>query len=436
MNFSIALPKTPDTLPHSLGCQGSVSPKSADPAGAGMFAAMFDSSSTVVPADPLATNNTTDAIEDRHDEELPSGKILPVGFAGVGNVALIETGAQNLPPVSGAPGNLPRGIDYAATLNSFGSGGAAAMLSPNQSMSSSASGLPLGADATANGKPAIQIANDAAQSVTGIKVSIAAATEPHDAKYTPLTGKQPVPIEPEAKDGKAADKAEGGERIAIRPAALPTAADARLERGSSKLAPIDERRNYPAQVTAVSDTAKAGTSGNAAPLMESFDHPRTAMATPRAVAADPFSEVERVVEHLNLARQFDLSKPASISLAHREFGALTVTFDQSERGVEVEVAAENRDAQRALAAAMTSERGLARQQDTSFQSSASNQQGPTTGERNNSSNSSGMAAGQNHGGNDSEHGSQHSRPRDRQDERTPSNSRAPAVTPRDDGLFA
>ena len=55
-----------------------------------------------------------------------------------------------------------------------------------------------------------------------------------------------------------------------------------------------------------------------------------------------------VVEHLTAARQMDLSKPAAIAVAHKEFGALTVTFDQSAGKMNVEIAAENQESQRRL----------------------------------------------------------------------------------------
>ena len=133
------------------------------------------------------------------------------------------------------------------------------------------------------------------------------------------------------------------------------------------------------------------------------------------------------------ARQFDLSKPAAIAVAHKEFGALTLTFDHSAGGMNVEIATEDGEAQRALAAAMANDRGATRAQDLTAQSpSSATQPGQTGGERgaaNNAGTGSGNAAGD-------DQRQQTSDQRSRHGERAPNQPQAPAQSSSDDALYA
>lgn len=70
--------------------------------------------------------------------------------------------------------------------------------------------------------------------------------------------------------------------------------------------------------------------------------------------------IERLVERLSIAREFDMAKTGSISVTHREFGALTVTFDNARAGLDVEIAAKDTDMQRALALAVSADRATSR----------------------------------------------------------------------------
>ena len=114
---------------------------------------------------------------------------------------------------------------------------------------------------------------------------------------------------------------------------------------------------------------RAASNGEAAkPVAQAFTLPgaetsadvRPLSSSARPIASDQFANVERVVDQIMAARQADLSKPAAIAVAHREFGQLTVTFDRTADGMNVEVAAQDGETQRALAAAMANERPVAR----------------------------------------------------------------------------
>ena len=134
------------------------------------------------------------------------------------------------------------------------------------------------------------------------------------------------------------------------------------------------------------------------------------------------------------ARQFDLSKPAAIAVAHKEFGALTLTFDHSAGGMNVEIAAEDGEAQRALAAAMAHDRGATRPQDLTAQSpSSATQPGQTGGERGGAANNAGTGSG-NAAGDDQRQ--QTSDQRSRHGERAPNQPQTAAQSSSDDALYA
>jgi hypothetical protein len=119
----------------------------------------------------------------------------------------------------------------------------------------------------------------------------------------------------------------------------------------------------PARLLASSDSAKPFATPFAAPLeaaaVAKGDAARIAAATP-ASTVTTVEGIERLVERLSVAREFDMTKPASIAVAHREFGALTVTFDNGRNGLDVEVSARDADMQRALALAVAADRPTGR----------------------------------------------------------------------------
>lgn len=84
------------------------------------------------------------------------------------------------------------------------------------------------------------------------------------------------------------------------------------------------------------------------------------------ITSAAIENVERIVDQLSTARQFDLAKGATVALAHREFGELKVTFETVTNGLEVEVSADDANTQRALAAAMHSDRAQLRPADATF----------------------------------------------------------------------
>ena len=147
--------------------------------------------------------------------------------------------------------------------------------------------------------------------------------------------------------------------------------------------------------------------------------------------------IERLVERLSVAREFD-TKSASIAVTHREFGALTVTFDHARNGLDVEIAAKDNDMQRALALAVAADRPTGRAGEPPQQSlpqtsqtnfAASERGAGTAGQGANSSgtaSSDGRAQGE---------GSQHQR--DRQLASSAQDPRNPArPAPGDDALYA
>ena len=163
---------------------------------------------------------------------------------------------------------------------------------------------------------------------------------------------------------------------------------------------------------------------------------RVAAAT-TASAMSSVEGIERLVERLSVAREFD-TKSASIAVTHREFGALTVTFDYARNGLDVEIAAKDNDMQRALALAVAADRPTGRAGEPPQQSlpqtsqtnfAASERGAGTAGQGANSSgtaSSDGRAQGE---------GSQHQR--DRQLASSAQDPRNPArPAPGDDALYA
>jgi hypothetical protein len=195
--------------------------------------------------------------------------------------------------------------------------------------------------------------------------------------------------------------------------------DALLSRGAATLA----------------DAAKIPslTIGNSSEAL--FTNARTSAALSPTTSIDTFADVERLVEQIMSARQVDLSKPAALAVAHREFGALTLTFDQSVSGkMNVEIAAEDADAQRALAAAIVNDRGNSRPNELAAQTGQSqNQTAPTMSDRGGSANPNGTAPGQS---NSDEQRSPQSEQRHPHGGRATVDHQASAQSSSDDALYA
>ena len=104
--------------------------------------------------------------------------------------------------------------------------------------------------------------------------------------------------------------------------------------------------------------------------------------------------IAHFVERISLARDFDKAQSVSFVVKHDDFGPLTLTFDHSRNGLDVQVAAQDAETQRALASAMANDRNLARPGDAHNTVHASH--GATAGGERNAA-SSGQAFASNDG---------------------------------------
>lgn len=167
------------------------------------------------------------------------------------------------------------------------------------------------------------------------------------------------------------------------------------ERGqSTRVAATDkdigsvERSTQGAAVETASGAARtSGLAENAKPLAAFVSETlaATKVEGARISAAVPNSAmtsvegIERLVERLSVAREFDITKSASIAVTHREFGALTMTFDNARNGLDVEIVAKDADMQRALSLAVSADRANSRSPEPLQQAFQQASQGPQAG---------------------------------------------------------
>jgi hypothetical protein len=148
--------------------------------------------------------------------------------------------------------------------------------------------------------------------------------------------------------------------------------------------------------------------------------------------------IERLVERLSVAREFDLTKSASIAVTHREFGALTVTFDNARSGLDVEIAAKDNDMQRALALAVAADRPAGRAGEPLQQSLAQTSQMPSTASERGAG-TAGQGANS-AGANSSDSGTQGDRSQNQRDRHLaslqPDPRNSARASPGDDALYA
>jgi hypothetical protein len=436
MTFSIALPKSLDTASSAAGLTSENGQKSAGFEGTDGFAELLSQLASFTP--PAGQDDT--AAADRQAGDLPTGKELPLAALGLpvldntlaAPTALDAQGGEGKPAAGGLVPNAPK-TDLAMTA-------------PTPRATAPGAGL---ADAAGE------------EPVAGLEVRISAAQEPRDPRATGMvsslqTGKAAMDLPAVAAHGRAeaapvVTAPQGETKASVKAAATETAvaAPAKAEpaalqgAGTVQRSAIGERKigdkalaeklaSKP-RTTAASDAAKSMPQALAVAADGSASTIQPVSSAARPIATDQFANVERVVEHLMAARQFDLSKPAAIAVAHKEFGALTLTFDHSAGGMNVEIATEDGEAQRALAAAMANDRGATRAQDLTAQSpSSATQPGQTGGERgaaNNAGTGSGNAAGD-------DQRQQTSDQRSRHGERAPNQPQAPAQSSSDDALYA
>jgi len=282
----------------------------------------------------------------------------------------------------------------------------------------------------------------------------------------PKTAGEPVPASPQPQLASLADRVPRSDgRVAATFAAEPKQAG----RDPQPPAAISSERPQPVRSSSLEKDASSGDRSGQASGPESATGAARTLASPEsakpfampafapleaaaanrgdglrvaaATTASAMSSVEgieRLVERLSVAREFDMTKSASIAVTHREFGALTVTFDHARNGLDVEIAAKDNDMQRALALAVAADRPTGRAGEPPQQSlpqtsqtnfAASERGAGTAGQGANSSgtaSSDGRAQGE---------GSQHQR--DRQLASSAQDPRNPArPAPGDDALYA
>tara|TARA_R110000751_G_scaffold2018_20_gene10834 strand:- start:40597 stop:41847 length:1251 start_codon:yes stop_codon:yes gene_type:complete len=416
MTFSIALPKSLDTASSAAGLNSENGQKSAGFVGTDGFAELLSQLASFTP--PAGQDDTAEA--DRQAGDLPTGKELPL--AALGLPVLDNTLAA--PTAIEAKGG--EGKQAAGDLVPNAPKTDLAMTTSNPRATAPGAGL---ADAAGE------------EPVAGLEVRISAAQQPRDPRAAGMvsslqTGKAAMELPATAERGRAEAArvvtAPEREAAALQGAGtVQPSAIAERKIGDKALA---EKLASKPRTTATTDAAKSMPQALAVAADGSASTIQPVSSAARPIATDQFANVERVVEHLMAARQFDLSKPAAIAVAHKEFGALTLTFDHSAGGMNVEIAAEDGEAQRALAAAMANDRGATRAQDIAAQSpSSATQPGQTGGERGGAANNAGTGSG-NAAGDDQRQ--QTSDQRSRHGERAPNQPQAPAQSSSDDALYA
>lgn len=385
MTIFSSLPKSPDVLSFLAGLEGGKSPKSVPSEGSDGFAELLDQLSAVLPADAEALGRLTG----RQDAGLPGGKDLPVDLAGL-PVAAEGTGGE----AAADPQLGLAVVPLAAAHLALGSKTDNAGVATEAKAADPRAGV------------AITQASSAKEGDTAkaeLKLHISAAPAPQDARDTQPSAQQhmraAIELPLASAKPESPSTATSAERAAVAaPVAIRTG-DTAASTGEGEGRANDD--------TAFADKTaaapRAASNGEAAkPVAQAFTLPgaetsadvRPLSSSARPITSDQFANVERVVDQIMAARQADLSKPAAIAVAHREFGQLTVTFDRTADGMNVEVAAQDGETQRALAAAMANERPVARQHDgASIAANTTNANAPAGGERGSGTNASGNGAG-------------------------------------------
>jgi len=114
-----------------------------------------------------------------------------------------------------------------------------------------------------------------------------------------------------------------------------------------------------------SGTAPQPTAGAPAAPLSAPLAPGVSFGTASQPAASPqFPDLAAMVDRIVAARDSAGSASATIAVAHKELGNLSLTFETSGRMLDVEVAAQDSDTQRALAAAIAADRPQLRGADT------------------------------------------------------------------------
>lgn len=448
-------------------------PESAGNAGNDGFAALIAQLMQIVPA---AKGQDSDASLPADDEagNPASGKILPadgqcLAVATAGSVAG-ETPA-NAPPLPVAAGP----IGSSATIISFQQAQTALTAKEGARVAQGATDAdlpPVSAKETAVGPSAaradqIRITVSAAPAEPTVLRTAAPkdASAPVEKQLSPVIGSKAVPEMISAPlqqrlagredgalrtDGPAVvtlpSEQKRPERVSQAAAAvLPERAQAGKAVSPEKDSSLGDRSGQPSAAENSSGAARTlasaeGAKPFATPVIAALEStPANRKEGVRMAAAAPTNamtsveNIERLVERLSVAREFDMSKPASIAVAHREFGALTVTFDNARSGLDVEIAAKDGDMQRALAQAVAADRPASRAGEPLQQSHQPASQATATGsERGAGSPGQGAtSSGAGSQGEPSQNQRDRSLPSSRQDPRSPA-----GISPGDDALYA
>ena len=133
-----------------------------------------------------------------------------------------------------------------------------------------------------------------------------------------------------------------------------------------------------ARVSASAETIRSEPA-TAAPAAQAAAAPRAEAVTRAADLARPdafaaIDSIARMVDRLSAARDFGVVPTAALAVMHKEFGELSIAIDRISDTLQVEVAAKDGEAQRALAAALANERAAAMAGDRGVQRSAEAQQ--------------------------------------------------------------
>lgn len=156
-----------------------------------------------------------------------------------------------------------------------------------------------------------------------------------------------------------------------------------------------------ARVSAPAETIRSEAAA-AAPAAPAAAAPRAEAVTRAADLARPdafaaIDSIARMVDRLSAARDFGVVPTAALAVMHKEFGELSIAIDRISDTLQVEVAAKDGEAQRALAAALANERAAAMAGDRGVQRSAEAQQNMGQNGGQNSSQNAGQNGAQTSG---------------------------------------
>ncbi|MEG3598362.1 MAG: hypothetical protein VX357_08935, partial [Pseudomonadota bacterium] len=315
MTIFSSLPKSADVLSFLAGLEGGKSPKSVPSEGADGFAELLDQLSAVLPADAEALGLLTG----RQDAGLPGGKDLPVDLAGL-PVAAEGTGAEAAADPQLGLAMVPLAAAHLALGSKTDNAGVATEAKA--------------ADPRAG--VAIAQASSAKEGDTAkaeLKLHISAAPAPQDARDTQPGAQQhmraAIELPLASAKPESPSTATSAERAAVAAAVAIRTGDTAASTGEGE-GPANDDTAFADKTAAAPRVASNGEA--AKPVAQAFTLPgaetsadvRPLASSARPIASDQFANVERVVDQIMAARQADLSKPAAIAVAHREFGQLTV----------------------------------------------------------------------------------------------------------------